>query len=87
MAQRDIENSNKLSELQQKFGVTLVEGGRRFLHEGPLCMIKKNGKLKKGYCYLFNDLLLFTVGKEVRGHISLKNALVSDCQLCTLRSC
>ena len=61
---RDIENAAKLNELQQKHGLTLLEGGRYHVYEG--------------HVGLLSDTLLITTSKELIETLSLKNALVND---------
>lgn len=74
---RDIENAAKLNELQQKYGLTLLEGGRYHVYEGHLGLLVKR-KIKKTYVYLLSDTLLITTSKELIETLSLKNALVND---------
>ena len=74
---RDIENAAKLNELQQKYGLTLLEGGRYHVYEGHLGLLVKR-MIKKTYVYLLSDTLLITTSKELIETLSLKNALVND---------
>ncbi|GAM26345.1 hypothetical protein SAMD00019534_095200 [Acytostelium subglobosum LB1] len=58
---REAENIQKVSEIQSNFVgkfENLAEPHRRFVHEGPLCVVAASGKESQRIFYLFNDVLV-----------------------------